>query len=577
MENRENSQSNKPHLLYMTGLSIDKKQLNYITENIHFDKDFRYWFDFIDKKTEKAFGGFQSWITEYRETIEKDGVNVVAKIGEAILDISGAKMLLKPVVTKIIENVTRERIELSKNNDLLVKFIQESTNRRKSYKIDDFFSLYVSHQSDSIGVMPLSKLSQERDFNFINTYCDKDYFENRYIDNIIVKVDTRFVNIEMRKKLNEFVNEVFTTHLFDIFTSKIFLENEFQDTNANTLSILGFNQVQLNYYKNMKEAFSERNFFGINLLSYFFAGIQKIIDTQSKIIKVFLDCEDKSNNEYLKELIEYSISPDIISFVDKEAEAILTIKLYTSNGKNILNKNLKDDIYFKNFNSLNDNNEYSVLSFKEDIQSEELSYYNGDHYGFIKLPIKMMLSLPLDKEENPKQSLYIPYMVDNEKQNKISIITVGGAEHNRALAHLINKHRFEYKDERIFGFLDNYFDLDHKLNYIADSRYSESFLMALNQPVAGYNAIFVQRTDDENGFSNTWDAKLLGYVLKDKDREYNIVSVYGFSALSSVYAIHNVISSIDNSQDDNIIFNSNSQYIEDMDRGDIKKDGARLV
>ncbi len=180
----------------------------------------------------------------------------------------------------------------------------------------------------------------------------------------------------------------------------------------------------------------------------------------------------------------------------------------------------------------------------------------------------MILSLPLDKEENPKQSLYIPYMVDDEKQNKISILTVGGAEHNRALAHLINKHRFEYKHERIFGFLDNYFDLDHKLNYIADSKYSESFLMALNQPVAGYNAIFVQRTDDENGFSNTWDAKLLGYVLKDKDREYNIVSVYGFSALASVYAIHNVISSIDS----NNVLNSNNQYIKNMDRGDIKKD-----
>ncbi len=149
----------------------------------------------------------------------------------------------------------------------MVKFIQESTNRRKSYKIDDFFSLYVSHQSDSIGVMPLSKLSQERDFNFINTYCDKDYFENRFIDSVIVKVDRRFVNFEMREKLSEFVNEVFTTHLFDIFTSKIFIENEFQNTDQETLSIFGFNQIQLNYYKNMKEAFSERNFFGISLLT----------------------------------------------------------------------------------------------------------------------------------------------------------------------------------------------------------------------------------------------------------------------------------------------------------------------
>jgi hypothetical protein len=36
-------QDNKPHLLYMTGLSIDKNRMNNITENINFDKDFTYW------------------------------------------------------------------------------------------------------------------------------------------------------------------------------------------------------------------------------------------------------------------------------------------------------------------------------------------------------------------------------------------------------------------------------------------------------------------------------------------------------------------------------------------------------
>ena len=50
------------HLVYLTGLSMDKKRLNYITENINRDIDFTYWFE----KTQEAV----------REIIEKKSRNI---------------------------------------------------------------------------------------------------------------------------------------------------------------------------------------------------------------------------------------------------------------------------------------------------------------------------------------------------------------------------------------------------------------------------------------------------------------------------------------------------------------------
>lgn len=326
MENSENKQSNKPHLLYMTGLSIDKKQLNYITENIQFDKDFKYWFNYIDEKTSHAFNSFQSSIDNNKTNIDALFKNFFELSGDTTIP----GFILKPVIIKIRERLMLDKLHLIKNNEILVRFIENAQNRRKSYQIGDFFSLYISHQSDSIGVMPLSKLSNDKNFNFINTYCDKDYFENRFVDSIIVKVkDDRFKN-----DIDKFVDNIFTTHLFDIFTSKVFLDNEFSDDKNKTISVIGFNQAQLKHYKKMKDAFSERNFFGISLLSYFFAGLEKMRKDETEIIKVCLSniyenfneetekekrneyiCELKHNKEYLKELIEYATKPDGIEIV----------------------------------------------------------------------------------------------------------------------------------------------------------------------------------------------------------------------------------------------------------------------
>lgn len=488
-------------------------------------------------------------------------------------ELSGLTYFVKPVLKKMLDHITQERQILQKSNKILLEFIENSKKRQKEFQIGDFFRLYLSNQSDSIGVMPLSTLGKEKGFNFINTYCDLDYYKNMYIDSIIIHIDKEFINSSMieEKKLEDFINNIFITHLFDIYTSKLFTEFEYQENNE-TLSVFGLNYNMQRQWKHMKSSFEERNFFGVNLLSYFFKGLLNIIDTQPQIITINLSCKDKVLNIFLQEIIEYSIEPKKIQFVEEDDNPILKIKLYESNGKRIKNKDLDEDIFFKNLHNIDgreiQENDYTTINYNLN-QELDYQYFKTDNWNtYVKIPIKMMLSLPINKEGEPDNNIYIPYMVDNDTKKNIDIITIGGAEHNRALAHLINKHRLQYKDKRIFGFLDNYFDLENKLKHIEDPEYKESFLMALNQEVAGYNAIFVARRNDENENSDAWEAKCIAFNLKENNhKQYNVVSIYGFSALASVYATHNLIANINdmNSINDNI-FNPERQYFNEMKR-----------
>jgi len=77
MENNDNNQNNKPHLLYMTGLSIDKNRMNNITENINFDKDFSYWMKDTVDEFEKAFSLQNENMGLLKKLLERKGKNAI--------------------------------------------------------------------------------------------------------------------------------------------------------------------------------------------------------------------------------------------------------------------------------------------------------------------------------------------------------------------------------------------------------------------------------------------------------------------------------------------------------------------
>lgn len=94
--------------------------------------------------------------------------------------------------------------------------------------------------------------------------------------------------------------------------------------------------------------------------------------------------------------------------------------------------------------------------------------------------------------------------------------------------------------------MDNHSDMLYKVNLDDTEKHDNSynFFMGLNQPVSGWNYILDARKDDEDGNSKNSDVKLLTFKLEDENQKFNIVSIYGFSAVASVLGINMFIAEL---------------------------------
>ncbi len=413
-------------------------------------------------------------------------------------------------------------------------------------------------------------------FNITHSYCDWDFYDNKYIDHIILKVNKNKLST-YKEDGNEIdyidmIKNIFKLHSRELIFSKL-INKKVKSQNINekkeNLSIV---DLMLNdnprYRKNdIVGMLGERNLFGVSLLSQilFFLSldVKKTNNKDANDVKIenhmveFNIDEESSKAEYhfLKELIEMSSNPEKIIFGSND-DFFMSAKIYFSDGIKLEKNNLENDDYFLNICNLTNKNDEEIKKQIEDeyINTVGNSSQNNNSYVkeqgdylYIKVPIKIVLSLPLDENEKPNSDIYIPACLnDNDNIKTVDILTVGGAEHNRALAHLINKHRLHYKDNRLFGFMDNHFDMVYKVNLddteIHDNSYN--FFMGLNQPVSGWNYIFDARKDDENGNSQNSDVKLLTFKLADGKQNFNIVSIYGFSAVASVLGINMFIAEL---------------------------------
>lgn len=531
--------ADKAHLVYLTGLSMDKKRLNYITENINADIDFSYWFDKVRRDYLETLEVNKSSIVEELQ----NNVNIIKIITDKVIQSKFSanhkelQKYIKPLLSDILD---AKRASFSFNSNLTYNFDELLDSMgfvSTAYPNGDFFSLYLSHQSDSVAVAPLAKISSVKNFNIINSYCDRPYYDNKYIDHIILKIDKELIPNDKQESFKDFAEANFYTHILDTLLSKVI-----SDAKTNGLSYYDIVEGGLTWrnLQDIQASLSERNFYGITLLSMFFYNLEKFIGSDS--LAFSLDMNNPTKQEFLKELIVSAANPTTISF---STSAKIETKIYFANGLHLEEsiEELSKDKFFTSIvgDEVIDNQTVSFESIdntKQYIDEDATSFY-------IKIPIKMVLSLPMNENEQVDSSLVIPYGIDSKSNDVVDLITVGGAEHNRALAHLINKHRLHYKDERILGFMDNKYDFVNKVKYIDDENYEESFIMGLNQPVAGYNAIFSTRKDDDKGESSNINTKLLGYRLQDNDKIYNIITIYGFSALASVFGIHYVVSEID--------------------------------
>ncbi len=589
------SENEKAHLLYLTGLSVDKQRMNNITENINFDKDFTYWLD----KTQKKFNAIvspQNQKLQKGESLTRYGLKKVLTFGtDDLVDIGSSILgtvvedelndkidekaensidrVIKPVSSFVFKIFGLEDDECIKNNhNFLYQIIQKMKDKYTNYHNGDFFSLYLANQSDSIGLIPLATIADDKKFNIEHAYADWDYYDNKYIDHIVLKVKKSSFKEEI--DYEQELEKTFSMHFYDILLSKLIKDSQIE-INKNmsepkelkSLIDLALKSNDKYSKSDLLDMLSERNFFGIALLSQILYTISLITNKKDQIINLDNESNEK---EFLQELLEMSSNPSNI-FSQNNIDASISARLYFSDGVKLVNsqiKNndielsqtlLKDDYFYNMFmelkdTSYDDNEKLNLIENKYirtvdyDANKNHSLYITTDEkkeYVYIKVPIKMMLSLPIDSEKNPSNTLYLPGCLTPLNDTTVDVLTVGGAEHNRGLAHLINKHRLEKREDRLFGFMDNYFDFEYKLEIdTKDSKYKHNFFMGLNQPVSGWNYYLAQRHNDDEGYSVNGSIKYLHFKLKDKDRQINIVSIYGFSAISSVLAIHMFIAEL---------------------------------
>jgi len=510
----------KAHLVYLTGLSIDKKRLNDIANNINTDIDFSYWLTEVQARLSSILQNKSHDILNQLQS----NVNIVSIISKLYISNKFKNQTIENLIDPILGDILDAKsASFSFNKKLEYNFediIKDINIKSNNYTNANFFSLYLSHQSDSMAVSPLSKLSSKKNFNIINAYSDRPYYDNKYINHISLSLKKIAIKDEYQNIFQDFVESNFDIHCLDILLSKAIGEAK---SNGYTYLNIVEGGITLKNLDDIQQSLKERNFFGITLLNQLIYNLEELIKNEQ--FQIDISNNEQEKEEFLKELFISSANPSNLEFASSS--------------------NIKANIFFSN----GLDGDKSTKYFTED-----------DEYFHIKIPIKMFLSLPMNENEQVDSSLFIPYGIDSEDNDVVDIITTGGAEHNRALAHLINKHRLEYKDERIFGFMDNKFDFKNRIKHLHNFKYEESFLMGLNQPVSGYNVLFSAREDNNKGESSNINAKLLGYRLKDKDKLYNVLSIYGFSALASVFGMHYLVAEIANKS------NFNTQNLEDAEK-----------
>ena len=596
----------KAHLLYMTGLSVDKNRMNNITENINFDKDYTFLLSKAQKNLEGMF--------EQKNKHLSKGVAVIKKLVKQPIDIipdvnyiddtsyfnsyenlandmaeknlgkrikNLCEKFINPTIEKPAELIGYKNIDtILVEHKSLSKIMEQYIGKVKKYVNGDFFSLYLANQSDSIGIQPLSKLSNRLPFSMEHAYCDWDYYDNKYIDHVILKVNTE----NLRNDWDLEITKTFNIHVNDILLSKI-IEDEkvsppekYKSNKKLSLMDLVLGNNDKYSKSDIVKTLSDRNFFGISLLSQILYTIQKLSKSDALFdIDNMEDIKDLKSGQYhfLKELLEMSSNPNmkIKGVQNNEKKSLMSAKIYFSDGIK-LTKDIDDlvnDEYFMYTNKADNREASSLINessdkefLKEQIEKNAIHTvsYEGEehtnlinrvhsenlnHYVYIKVPIKMMISLPLNNNEKVDSELYLPSCLINQKEKVVDVLTVGGAEHNRALSHLINKHRLKYKDERLFGFMDNYFDFEHKMKLDDNPKgyhNSFNFFMGINQPVSGWNYLLSKREDDIDGNSMNSDVKFITFKLEDENIKINVVSIYGFSAIASVLGINLFIEEI---------------------------------
>lgn len=497
------------------------------------------------------------------------------------------KKMKKQKKKKFINNEASKQNIIHFTSDILECIVKYGDANKILWS--DLFAIYQSSQSDVRALNSLASGDNSCRYALNYAYADLPFYNNLFVNNAIISLSPQFLKeLEELKELNGEENEekgeleilfksVFLQHCLDTFFSRMFAELSSLDFLKNipdekhrdykiAKSFKSFVKSNPTDVRTLASALKEHNLFGINLLSRILSLLLKLKQrvTQETTLCVYLDSEQQQYRDYLEELFEYAACPTSFSITDKKDDADITISMNYWDGK------IDGD-----------------LVFEKETHKEGMEYFfqRKDNKFKIKVPVKLFISLPVRYESkkikhakklkfkkersyfSEKKQIYkaqnvadkdmlLPPRVlhDVDDGGQLTILTVGGIEHNRPLMHLINIHRQQHSKKRTLGFFDNVFDFEHKEKSKGKARARGYFLMGVNQPVSGLNSIFLQRENQEEKSISTC-AKLIYFnIAGDKDNKriivkknkknkknkkiisYQVISIYGFSALASAFA-----------------------------------------
>ncbi len=543
-------------LLYLTGLSIDKKSLNKTYSNIVNDVMCQEFLEDIkdlclsiprpnfvkdgvlDIAEGNAIGECYGAAKEF--AIENSLPNILLGIlGLDVISVISGKLtssLLGMGINYIANKTNRRTYKGSPFSEVFIKALVENEKIRKrigELQILDFFKVYLSNQSDSRGVPAIAKMiTTLPNLTTHWGYSDRPFYQNEFIDSLNITIANKKI---LENGTLELLQVQYMLHGVDIVLSHIIEEIEPGKMSGSKESLYSnvVECVSSQFMEEFGKSISERCFFGIDLLSRVFLtlhhqksnldGIGVQGGTTSKLRIKIAESSDCYKSEFIKELVECSGDPLCTEIVDdndcdilislSDRESLIASKKGSSFAAKIVAKKGRKIIanYFPSADSL-------------------------------IVPVKLFFSLPLLMEkglpDKPSHKALVPQLMTTSGDDTVDVLTSGGIEHNRPLMHLINAHRLQQKEKRVFGFIDNQFDFIHRWEKHRERGFEHLFIMGVAQPVSGFNRVLLKRFDNPEGLSSSKEAKQILFSVECpvSRKTFITLSSYGFSALSTVYA-----------------------------------------
>lgn len=371
----------------------------------------------------------------------------------------------------------------------------------------DYWKIFFSNLSDTQTL--ISSTLQNRRTKQI--YCDRPYYENKYIDSLLIEIKCKGgIN---KREIKNLINK----HIESVFYAEFICENIKLDS----------------YTKKRAEAIlSKRGLFGIYFLSGLLWELYKDEEVAFEYSKDLMTDGQSLNKDgvFVRELMLLAGNPGKIKFCSEgQGNNDNTIRLIGCDDK--------------------------ISQDKSKGSFEDLFYGDAKEDGYIRLlvPIKRIVSMPVSYAKKLESLGRIPKPYESDiyplpdvfQEDDLLIFAVGGGEHNFPLVHLVNIMRYRDIENRRFGLLENAFDRQMRGQ---SAKALPEFMIAVEKFVSGLNAMARTRATSDALASSTEpqiysnEAEVLRIEFNKRIEGY---AIYGYSAPMTRYAFLGLLYALD--------------------------------